>query len=348
VNADPTRPPQAPGRSEALAERERHALEAELAAGEAAERRLLVESEARLEPRLERLRARALRHLASRLALRLAQSVSAHDLSGVSAEMAYRFLLASLPLLLIAISLLHMLQQFAPGSDLTGKLLTVLGGLLPSSLDAPLGSLVRGLSRTDALGLGLTGLIGAAWGAAGAASALSKGLNRAYGIEVERPWWKRELLGLAATIVFPLIAVGAVVLYLLGSDVAHALNPPLGTPHAALAAWRAVRQPITGLALLLGFWVLYRILPHVRQGWRQAFPGALVAVLGWLILAQAFEAYLQLARGISVAIASIGLGIAVLLWFYFFGLVVLLGAEVNAVLRRELAPRIPKEDSPSL
>ena len=341
-------PPEPAGSAQGFLRRERAAVERELEVGEAVERELLARGQARIEPRLGRLRRRAMRHRVGRLLLWLGQSTAADDVSGVSAEIAYRFLFAFLPLLLIAIAVLEVLQRFAPGSDLPGKLVALLAGLLPAPLAEPLREIVRQASQPNALGLGLGGLVGAAWGASGAASALIKGFNRAYGIETERPWWKRQLLGVGATIAFPIIAVGAVVLYLLGSDLARALGQRLGAESTVLSTWHDVRQPLTAVGLLLSFWLIYRVLPHVRQTWLHALPGAMVAMLGWLVLAQAFEAYLHFSRGISVAVASIGLGIAILLWFYFMGLVMLLGAEVNAVLRRERATRgaAPAAQSP--
>ena len=350
VTGDPAGSPR-PGEARPpgdLLERERQTLQRDLEAGAAFERGLRARGEAEVAPGVSRLRTRAMGHRVGRLALFLGQSIATNDLSGVSAEMAYRFLFAFLPVILIAIAVLDVLQQFAPGSDLPGKLIVVLGAILPAPLVDPLGSLVRELSRPGALGLGLGGLVGAAWGASGAANALIKGLNRAYGIEFDRPWWKRQLLGVAAALAFPLIAVGAVVLYLLGSDLVRTLGGQLGGQGTALSIWHQARQPLTALVLLLGFWLIYRALPHVRQTWRQALPGAVVAMVGWLILAQAFETYLQFSRGISIAVASIGLGIAVLLWFYFLGLVMLLGAEVNAALRREFGgpPDAPAPQPP--
>jgi membrane protein len=164
-----------------------------------------------------------------------------------------------------------------------------------------------------------------------------KGINRAYGIDFERPWCKRQLLAVGATIGISIVGVGAVVVLLLSSDLARTLGLQLGAERSVVLFWHDLRRPLLVVVLVAGFWVLYRVLPHVRQGWLQALPGALVATAGWLVLAQAFALYLGFSHGISVALASIGLGIVILLWFYFLGVITLLGAEVNAALRTETA-----------
>ncbi len=304
---------------------------------EATERELLERGETRAEPEVERLHSMAMRHRLTRMGLRLARSIATNDLSGVSAEMAYRSVFAFLPLLLIVVAVLQVVQQFAPGSDLAGGLIGLLSNLLPASVVEPIRTVIRQAPRQTALGLGLGGLVGAAWGTSGAASALMKGINRAYGIDFERPWWKRQLLAAGATIGIPVIGVGAVIVYLLSGALARTLGLQLGAERSVLLFWHDLRRPLLALALLAGFWILYRVLPHVRQRWLQALPGALVATAGWLVLAQAFALYLGFSHGISVAVASIGLGIVVLLWFYFLGIITLLGAEVNAAVRAEIS-----------
>jgi membrane protein len=61
-------------------------------------------------------------------------------------------------------------------------------------------------------------------------------------------------------------------------------------------------------------------------------PGAVLATGLWLISTAILGWYLQHYVDYSVIYGSLGVGIALLLWMYIISLVVLIGAEFNAML----------------
>ena len=82
------------------------------------------------------------------------------------------------------------------------------------------------------------------------------------------------------------------------------------------------------------FLLLYRVLPHKPQGWRQALPGALVATILLLVILQVFPLYLRFfGQGFEVY-AAFGIFLVLMFWLYLLGLVLVLGAELNAFLEQ--------------
>ena len=82
--------------------------------------------------------------------------------------------------------------------------------------------------------------------------------------------------------------------------------------------------------LLLAFLPMYSRFPDADVGWREALPGAAFAAVGWAAFQALFQVYLTFTGGGSDSL--FGGMIVVITWLYFSGLVLLLGAVINAVL----------------
>jgi len=77
------------------------------------------------------------------------------------------------------------------------------------------------------------------------------------------------------------------------------------------------------------------------QPWHTVLPGAVLATAMWLISTALFGLYLQHYADYSVIYGSLGVGIALLLWMYLISLVVLIGAEFNAMLFPRGLTKVP-------
>jgi membrane protein len=60
--------------------------------------------------------------------------------------------------------------------------------------------------------------------------------------------------------------------------------------------------------------------------------GSIVAVVLWLAVSFGFRLYLHFFNSYSVTYGSLGALIVLMLWFYFTGLAILIGGEVNSEL----------------
>ena len=68
------------------------------------------------------------------------------------------------------------------------------------------------------------------------------------------------------------------------------------------------------------------------QPWHSVLPGATLATIMWFIVTTIFGWYLQNYADYSVIYGSLGVAIALLVWMYLISLVILIGAEFNAML----------------
>jgi membrane protein len=102
---------------------------------------------------------------------------------------------------------------------------------------------------------------------------------------------------------------------------------------AILWAWW-LRWPVVVLLLTATVAIIYGICPDVEQRFRFITPGAFLAVMAWIGASLLLNFYLQHVRLIDEIYGNLGT-IIVLLWYVFLSSVVILfGAEVNAVIEQ--------------
>jgi membrane protein len=72
------------------------------------------------------------------------------------------------------------------------------------------------------------------------------------------------------------------------------------------------------------------------QGVEAVLPGAIVALLGWLGASSLFRLYLAVFDSFSRTYGSLGAVIVLLVWLYISAGSILVGGEVNSVIRSAL------------
>ncbi|TMD40700.1 MAG: YihY/virulence factor BrkB family protein [Chloroflexi bacterium] len=77
---------------------------------------------------------------------------------------------------------------------------------------------------------------------------------------------------------------------------------------------------------------VYFVIPNRRQEWGKVWPGALVAGIAFELVTLIFPLYLTVNKGINQYGATFGLMFLLMTFFYFIGLIAMLGVEFNAVL----------------
>jgi membrane protein len=123
-----------------------------------------------------------------------------------------------------------------------------------------------------------------------------------------------------------ILALTAALLAVAAPPVAKAVGGPLGDA----LLWG--RFPVAGLMMMFLWACLYYFLPDVEQKFRFITPGSVVGVVLWVVASWGFSVYVTNFGKYEVTYGALG-GVAVMLvWMWISSQVVLLGAEINAVL----------------
>jgi membrane protein len=215
-----------------------------------------------------------------------------------------------------------------------------------STLDAvrhPLEELARSQSAGVAF---VVGLAGALWSASGYVGAFGRAMNRVYGVEEGRPFYKLRPLQLLVTVVTVALCVVGLVILLVSGPVARAVGNEIGIGDTALQVWNIAKWPALAVVVILVVALLYYVTPNVRQPrFRWISAGAFVAILVWVAGSVGFAFYVGNFSSYNKTYGSVAGGVVALLWLWLTNLALLFGAELDAELERgrELQAGLPAE-----
>ncbi|UWQ18065.1 YihY/virulence factor BrkB family protein [Jannaschia sp. M317] len=174
----------------------------------------------------------------------------------------------------------------------------------------------------------------AIWSARAGVASLMLGMNAVYE-ERNRQGIGHYLYAVGLTLVLLAVALVAIAAIVIVPIVMAFL--PLG-PMAEMAL-NAVRLVLAVGVLLIGAGIIYRYGPNRRAArlpW--ITPGAVLAVSVWAAASWGFSAYLSAFGRYNEVYGSIGAVIALLMWLFISGFLLLIGAALNAELERHTKP----------
>ena len=264
------------------------------------------------------------------LAKRTVKDSIEDDALGLAAQLAYYFFLSLFPALLFIVAL----ASFFPLYSFTDELIRWLSPIAPAGVIALLQEQLTSLSNSDDGGLLSVGLLMALWSSSAAMVSVIDAMNRAYDIEESRPWWKTRLTAIALTVglaVFILTAFGLIVA---GPWLADVLGRQFGLAQVFTMTWTVLQWPVVFLLASTGFGLVYYFAPDAEQEWVWITPGAVAATVLWLVASLVFRFYVVNFGNFDEAYGTLGAIILTLLWFYITGLVMVIGAELNAEIER--------------
>jgi membrane protein len=264
---------------------------------------------------------------------RLWTRINEHDIFGSAAQLSYYFLLALFPLLLFLMSLLGYFAE--AGSELRNKLITYLATVMPSSAITLVHTTLDEITQDTGGGKLSLGILAALWAASNGMGAISDTLNDAYGVKEQRSWWKVRLVAIALTISVSILIVVALAIVLFGGQIGERVATHFGFSGIFTIVWKILQWPIALFFLLLTFDLIYSFAPDVRRRKRKWWTlGSVAAVVLWLLVSFGFRLYLHFFNSYSVTYGSLGALIVLMLWFYFTGLAILIGGEINSELEQ--------------
>jgi membrane protein len=248
------------------------------------------------------------------------------NLTGLSAMVAYNLLLSVLPLSLLA---LFIGGQVLQSGHVEQSVLEDLRRLFPNAAESTLTDLTQGLQDFSAK-LGVAALVSSVWIGLSFWGALDTAFCRIYDLRC-RSWLEQKRFALAMLVVVLLFVFATVAVPTLESVlVSGAENLPFGL--SKLRGLVFVVTLVAGLALLFGcLSLIYWAVPNGATPWWAVWPGACGATVAITIVDYAFPLYLSNISTIAHFGTTLVFVAIALLWFYVLAVILLSGAEINAI-----------------
>ena len=246
---------------------------------------------------------------------------------GMAAQLAYYFFFALFPTLLVLLAI----AQYVIDADTILQMFELMRGFAPPEALRLIIDQIAKLRATDPGGILTIGVLTALWSSSAAMTAIIDTLNHAYDIEEGRPWWKVRLTAIGLTVGVALFVMLSFTLILFGPTAAEwiANVTPLGTGFEW--AWKILQWPLIFVFVTMSMAIVYYFAPDAEQDWVWLTPGSVLATMLWLLASLGFKYYVaNWGNYDAETYGAIGAVMVLLLWFYLSGLVILIGAELNA------------------
>jgi membrane protein len=243
-----------------------------------------------------------------------------------AAALAYHFLFALFPFLLFLVALLGFLQI----PEFFDWILDQARLALPADAYTLIEETIRNVEASQSGGLLSIGIAIALWSASTGVRALMNALNSAYDVPETRATWKRYLYSLLLTVGFAALLIAAGVLLVFGPQAVEWLAGFFGMGDLFVTVWSWLRWPVIVLLLMMTAALVYYYVPNIDQQFRLITPGAVLAVLVWIVASLGFSFYVSNFANYDATYGSIGGIIVMMLYFFISSNVLLAGAELNA------------------
>src|SRR5579884_2667846 len=191
------------------------------------------------------------------------------EVFGQAARLSFYHFIGLFPALVIAAFAVSSIRHGA--HDLLDALKNSFDTILPGGASAVVDRALEHIDAQSQRGGIIFVVLGCIWAAINGTWALISGLNDAYEVDEERPWWKVGLVAGALTLALAALAVAGMAALLFGRRTGGGI------------VWQIVHWPVVAIVLLASFALVYRFGPNLhdmRMSW--STPGAVIGAVLWI------------------------------------------------------------------
>ncbi len=248
----------------------------------------------------------------------------------MAAALSYYFVLSLFPALIF----LSAVVAYLPVSDLFSQSLALMARFLPAD---SMGLVRRVLADVVSPNKGTFlsfGMLGTLWAASGGFAAAIEALNIAYEVKDDRPFWKTRPLAVGLAVMTGALLLVALSVMIAGPRFGEWLALRVHLSNLFVLLWPYIHWAIAAGFTILAVETLYFLAPNVKQRFPATLPGAVLAVACWIGLSYLLGIYFRHFANFNKTYATLGAAIALMVWLYWTGFAMLVGAELNAELAK--------------
>ena len=247
------------------------------------------------------------------------------EISLLSANLSYYFILSLFPMLIVALALtpyfkidqqflLEKIQSYAPG-DLGDYLFDMISEVLNNKNNTII----------------TVGIVFTLWSASSGIYGIIIAFNNAFRVRDGRIWIVTKLISVILTALFLVGMFVALVLIVFGKQLTYILFHKFNLDEGYYNLWSVLNSSLPVLFIFLIFVFLYTMGPNLKLKAISIIPGAVFAPISWIIVSKLFGYYIDHFSSYIKTYGTIGAFMAFVLWLYITGYILIIGAEINAI-----------------
>jgi len=248
----------------------------------------------------------------------------------MASHVALSALLAIFPFLIFGTTL----ATFLGADEFSDTAVHLIFDNLPTIIAEPISKEVIQVLTIPRSGLLTISVLAAFYFASNGVEAMRISLNRAYRVYDARRWYETRLISLGYVLA-AVLALVALSTFLVAAPLAvHYAGRfiPLAADLMALidnwSIWGALAT------ILIVLFVAHLYLPTGKRSFLDVLPGIVLTMIAWYSAAQIFAYYLSTFANYAATYAGLASIMIALVFLYMSGVILMLGAEVNAALMK--------------
>lgn len=252
------------------------------------------------------------------------------DLSNITsraAEVAFFMLLSLFPFLLFTISAI----VFIPDIYLN-KYINILSIVIPSSAFVVFEGLIRSIIGNRSIKLVITSFFLAIWSMSKAVKSLIRGVNRSYGVNETRSFFRVLFMSIIFIIMLLFMIIVSIFLLICGESIGRFVFDFIKLDKYFIYIWNICRYIVGICVIVIILVTLYTVMPNTNMKAKDSIYGAVVSTLLWILVSYVYSFYVNNFATYDVIYGSLGGVIVLMTWIYLSSWTILIGSEVNARL----------------
>jgi membrane protein len=261
-----------------------------------------------------------------------------------AAALGFYLTLAIFPAMILTMGLI----PFLPIPRVDMAITDLLHQALPGEAAAMFTNVVEEVMDKQSGGIVSVGALGTLWAASTGMYAIMQQLNITYDVKEARSFIRARVVAIALSLMFGFMMLMTFSLIVLGGIVQDWIGERFGFSGALLMFFAVLRWVIIVLSVLLAFSLTYYLAPNVKkQKFKFVTIGGVAATVLLLVASAGFAIYVQSFAEYSAVYGGIGAMVALMMWLYIAGLVMLIGSEINVLVEhhspegKEIGERAP-------
>ena len=262
-----------------------------------------------------------------RIVRRVWRRVDRDNCSNMAAEVSFYFVLSMFPFFLVMAAIVGWLPSNTLWQSFTEWVIAYFPRLSRSLIFSTILDLRHGYTGVVSFGLAAT-----LWSASSGFVSLMSALTTAYGSRDHRPYWRRRLIAVAATLGSAVFFLASFALWTAGHWAAGSLSAPFHTFIEWEAKWKIAWWLLTGILLCLGIDLLNYFLPAGKRPWKWLSPGTIFVALTFAAGSLGLNVYVRYSPMLPRVYGTLAGFIILMMWIYISTLILLIGAETDSAV----------------
>lgn len=249
-----------------------------------------------------------------------------HQITALSAQLAYFLLLSIFPFLIFLLSLFGRLS-------LNPKLvINILTEILPMDSAVIISEYIEGIVLFEETGTLPIAALVTLYTASRGVEALTRALNVAYRVDEIRGFFKQKIYGILYTFTFIVMIVILTILPIMGEEFLSLVSNFLPLTLDFIEMFSFVRWFFIVGIMVLTIFLIYLVLPTKKLRFKDIWKGATFAIFMWMLMSYGFSYFVSTFGRYSIIYGSLAAVIILMVWLYLTGIILMIGAELNSIL----------------